>query len=122
MSSIMFLSDVKSKCLDESLKGSGSSSTSKRNCDPQKETDLPPTKSKESQKQKGAIITTSSKPTIQRSQSENPPLFHDLSSGRLVKLENFSFDDTPNHFHSRSKDAMKNINHENIKGNFKVNT
>ena len=32
------------------------------------------------------------------SQSNTPPLFHDLTSGRLVKLENFSFDDTPNHF------------------------
>ena len=34
------------------------------------------------------------------SQSNTPPLFHDLTSGRLVKLENFSFDDTPNHFNA----------------------
>ena len=39
-----------------------------------------------------------------KSHSDNPPLFHDLSSGRLVKLDNFSFDDTPNHFNSHSID------------------
>ena len=120
MPSVMFLLDGNSKCLDENLKDSGISSTIARNCESQKGKIIPPTRSEESQKQDGAIITKSSKPPIQRSQSENPPLFHDFSSGRLVKLENFSFDDTPNHFYPRSLDAKENINHTSNKGTFKV--
>ena len=51
-----------------------------------------------------------------RTHSEDSPMFHDLSSGQLVKLENFSFDDTPNHFDEQSirVPLKKNCENEGI--------
>ena len=59
------------------------------------------------------ISSNSSKARFQRTQSENTPLFHDSSSGRLVKLDNFSFDSAPNHFEVLSKDNLKLHESEN---------
>ena len=61
------------------------------------------------------IISTNSSEArcFQRTQSENTPLFHDSSSGRLVKLDNFSFDSAPNHFEVPSKDNLKLHESEN---------
>ena len=59
------------------------------------------------------ISTNSSEARFQRTQSENTPLFHDSSSGRLVKLDNFSFDSAPNHFEVLSKDNLKLHENEN---------
>ena len=61
----------------------------------------------ESQKTKIDSINSPSNRSLQRSKSENTPLFHDSSSGQLVKLDNFSFDSAPNHFHAHSEDVFK---------------
>ena len=67
----------------------------------------------ESQKTKIDSINSSSSRSLQRTKSENTPLFHDSSSGQLVKLDNFSFDSAPNHFHAHSKDVFKRDQQEN---------
>ena len=67
----------------------------------------------ESQKTKIDSINSSSNRSLQRTKSENTPLFHDSSSGQLVKLDNFSFDSAPNHFHAHSKDVFKRNQQEN---------
>ena len=61
----------------------------------------------ESQCNKNESLVSSQNRSVQRSQSENTPLFHDSSSGRLVKLENFSFDSAPNHFHIQSEEYLE---------------
>ena len=50
------------------------------------------------------------------------PLFHDSNSGRLVKLDNFSFDSAPNHFHVQSEDIIKPDQQENIEINQELAT
>ena len=67
----------------------------------------------ESQYHKDVSIISIQSRSVQRSQSENTPLFHDSSSGRLVKLENFSFDSAPNHFHIQSEDYLECDKREN---------
>ena len=68
---------------------------------------------KESQNTKIDSIDSSSNRSLQRSKSENTPLFHDSSSGQLVKLDNFSFDSAPNHFCAHSEDVFKRDQEEN---------
>ena len=68
---------------------------------------------KESQNTKIDSIYLSSNRSLQRSKSENTPLFHDSNSGRLVKLDNFSFDSAPNHFHVQSEDIIIRDKQEN---------
>ena len=42
------------------------------------------------------------------SDSDNRPLFHDYTSGRLIKLDNFSFGGRANHFDSHLNISLKN--------------
>ena len=50
------------------------------------------------------------------SDSDNPPLFHDYTSGRLVRLDNFSFADRSNHFDSHANTTLRNKHEEH--GNY----
>ena len=79
----------------------------------QKTTSVISNRTEESQSTKTKSTISSSSHSFQRSKSENTPLFHDSNSGRLVKLDNFSFDSAPNHFHVQSEDIIIRDKQEN---------
>ena len=88
----------------------------------QKTTSVISNRTEESQSTKTKSIISSSSQSFQRSKSENTPLFHDSNSGRLVKLDNFSFDSAPNHFHVQSEDIIKPDQQENKEINQELDT
>ena len=106
VSSYCYVAKASNAQVDENEDKSASASNTK-SFDHEKTSPIISDENVESQYNKDVSIISIQNRSVQRSQSENTPLFHDSSSGRLVKLENFSFDSAPNHFLIQSEDYLE---------------